>query len=239
MCGRYSLATPAQNDLRARFALGESLEVRQRFNVAPGDDVVTVTTSKEGEPRGELLRWGLVPFWAKDPKVGYKMINARAETVAEKPAYRDAFKTHRCLVVADGFYEWQPRPNGARKQPFHITRSDGAPFAFAGLWASWHGEGDDTAAIRSCTIVTTDANPKIADIHDRMPVMLPGAAAEEAWLDPATPAPRLQELLAPLPADLTARRAVGYAVGDARHDAPDCLDDAPPEPETEPAPTLF
>ncbi|HET6509293.1 MAG TPA: SOS response-associated peptidase [Baekduia sp.] len=240
MCGRYSLATPGHDDLRSRFALGESLEIRQRFNVAPGDDVVTVTTSKEGEPRGELLRWGLVPFWAKDPKVGYKMINARAETVAEKPAYRDAFTSRRCLIVADGFYEWQPRPNGARKRPFHITRADGAPFAFAGLWASWHGEGDQ--AIRSCSIITTDANHKLADIHDRMPVMLPDAAAEEAWLDPATPSGLLRELLVPLPDDLTARRAVGYAVGDARHDAPDCLDDAPPEPPqdgADAAPTLF
>lgn len=237
MCGRYSLATPAHNDLRSRFALGEALEIRQRFNVAPGDDVVTVTTSKEGEPRGELLRWGLVPFWAKDPKVGYKMINARSETVAEKPAFRDALKTRRCLIVADGFYEWQARPSAARKQPFHITRADGAPFAFAGLWASWHGDGD--AAIRSCTIITTDANHKLADIHDRMPVMLPDAAAEEAWLDHATPAGALQELLVPLPDDLTARRAVGYAVGDARHDAPDCLDDAPPEAGAQAAPTLF
>jgi putative SOS response-associated peptidase YedK len=244
MCGRYSLATPAGNDLRSRFMLGESLEVRQRFNVAPGDDVVAVTTSKEGEPRGELLRWGLVPFWAKDVKVGYKMINARSETVAEKPAFRDALKTRRCLIVADGFYEWQARTS-ARKRPFHITRADGAPFAFAGLWASWHGDGDD--ALRSCTIITTAANPKIADIHDRMPVMLPGAAAEEAWLDHGTPAPVLQELLVPLPADLTARRAVGYAVSDARHDAPDCLDDAPPEdepvaaagPGDDAAPTLF
>ena len=124
MCGRYSLATPASNDLRARFALGESLEIRQRFNIAPGDDVVAVTTSKEGEPRGSLLRWGLVPFWAKEPKVGYKMINARAETVAEKPAFRDALKTRRCLIVADGFYEWQPR-SGSPPQaavPHHPIR---------------------------------------------------------------------------------------------------------------------
>jgi putative SOS response-associated peptidase YedK len=235
VCGRYSLATPAQSDLRGRFGLGESLEVRQRFNIAPGDDVVTVTTSKEGEPRGELLRWGLVPFWAKDPKVGYKMINARAETVAEKPAFRDALKTRRCLVVADGFYEWQPRaggPKSGRKQPFHITRADGAPFAFAGLWASWHGEGDE--ALRSCTIITTDANDVLRDIHDRMPVMLPDQDAEEAWLDHGTPAELLRELLVPLPDALTARRAVGPAVGDARHDEPDCLDDAPPEAGAEP-----
>jgi len=232
VCGRYSLATPASNDLRARFALGESLEIRQRFNVAPGDDIVAVTTSKEGEPRGELLRWGLVPFWAKEPKVGYKMINARAETVAEKPAFRDALKTRRCLVVADGFYEWQPRVGQPRKQPFHITRSDGAPFAFAGLWASWHGAGD--AALRTPPIITTEAK------HP-MPVMLPDAAAEEAWLDHATPPPLLAELLVALPDALTARRAVGPAVSDARHDAPDCLDDAPPQDGAadDAAPTLF
>jgi putative SOS response-associated peptidase YedK len=229
VCGRYSLATPAANDLRSRFALGESLEIRQRFNVAPGDEVVTVTTSKEGEPRGEILRWGLVPFWAKDPKIGYKMINARAETVAEKPAFRDALKTRRCLIVADGFYEWQPRPGKRRKQPFHITRADGAPFAFAGLWASWHGDGDE--ALRTCTIITTDANDVLRDVHDRMPVMLPDAAAEEAWLDHGTPPPLLAELLVPLADDLTARRAVSPVVGDARHDEPDCLDDAPPEDE--------
>jgi putative SOS response-associated peptidase YedK len=242
MCGRYSLATPAANDLRSRFMLGESLEVRQRFNVAPGDDVVAVTTTKEGEPRGELLRWGLVPFWAKDVKVGYKMINARAETVAEKPAFRDALKTRRCLIVADGFYEWQARADGSkgRKRPFHITRADGAPFAFAGLWASWHDKEDAGVAVRSCTIITTDANHKLADIHDRMPVILPDTAAEQAWLDHATPAPLLQELLVPLADEQTARRAVGYAVSDARHDAPDCLDDAPPEePADDVAPSLF
>jgi putative SOS response-associated peptidase YedK len=228
MCGRYSLATPAQSDMRGRFGLGESLEIRRRFNVAPGDDVVAVTTTKEGEPRGELLRWGLVPFWAKDPKVGYKMINARAETVAERPAFRDALKTHRCLIVADGFYEWQPRPgSGSRKQPFHVTRADGAPFAFAGLWASWHGPAD--ASLRTCTIITTDANELLRDIHDRMPVMLPDQDAEEAWLDHGTPPELLPELLIPLPDALTARRAVGPAVSDARHDEPDCLDDAPPE----------
>jgi putative SOS response-associated peptidase YedK len=229
MCGRYSLATPNQNDMRGRFGLGESLEIRQRFNVAPGDGVVAVTTSKEGEPRGELLRWGLVPFWAKDIKIGYKMINARAETVAEKPAFRDALKTRRCLIVADGFYEWQKRPDRSHKQPFHITRADGAPFAFAGLWASWHGTGTDEHGLRTCTIITTDANDVLADIHDRMPVMLPDQGAEDAWLDHGTPPELLQELLVGLPDALTARRPVGTAVNDARHDEPDCLDDAPPE----------
>jgi putative SOS response-associated peptidase YedK len=230
MCGRYSLATPAGNDLRARFALGESLEVRQRFNVAPGDEVVTVTTSKEGEPRGELLKWGLVPHWAKDPATGFKMINARAESVAEKPAYRDALKTRRCLVVADGFYEWQAREGRAKKLPWHVTRSDGAPFAFAGLWAIWHGPGDQV--LRTCTIVTTDANATLRDVHDRMPVILPDQGAEEAWLDHGTPAPALAELLAPLDDALTHRRAVGPAVSDARYDGPECLADAGPDEPT-------
>ena len=136
MCGRYSLAGPSPAQLRERFALGDDLELRQRFNVCPGDEVACVTTDREGVPRGELLRWGFVPHWAKDTRGAFKRINARAETVAERPAYRDAFRTHRCLVIADGFYEWQPRPS-LPKLPWWISRSDGLPFAFAGLWARW------------------------------------------------------------------------------------------------------
>jgi putative SOS response-associated peptidase YedK len=225
MCGRYSLATPAHTDLRSRFALGESVEIRQRFNVCPGDDVLAVTTTKDGEPRGDVLRWGLVPHWAKDPATGFKMINARAETLTEKPAYRDALRTRRCLIVADGFYEWQAR-TGRSKLPWHVTRADGAPFAFAGLWAIWHGTGDEL--LRTCTIITTDANATLREVHDRMPVILRSQDEEEAWLQHGTPMPALQELLAPLPDALTARRAVGPAVSDARYDGPDCLADADP-----------
>lgn len=243
MCGRYTLAGPNPAQVRERFALGEDVEVRRRWNIAPQDDVVAVTTDREGAPRGDVLRWGLVPFWADDPKIGARMINARAETVAEKPAFRDAFAQRRCLVVADGFYEWQPRPGGRRKQPFHIARSDHAPFAFAGLWATWRPKGAsrDVEPLRSCTIITTDANARVADIHDRMPVILL-PEQEQAWLDPSTPPEVLRELLHPLPADLTARREVGFAVNDARHDEPDCLDPPPPEEaaaEAEPPQTLF
>jgi putative SOS response-associated peptidase YedK len=234
MCGRYSLTGPNPAVLRERFALGDDVPVRQRFNVAPGDDVLTVTTSREGERRPDILRWGLVPHWAKDPKTGFKMINARAETVAEKPAFRDALARRRCLVLADGFYEWQARPGQKRKQPFWITRADGRPFAFAGLWATWHAP-DDESVLRTCTIVTTDANSALTTIHDRMPVILPDEQAEATWLDPGTTTAHAQQLLLPLPADAVAAREVGYAVSDARHDAPDCLD--PPEPEVEP--TLF
>lgn len=234
MCGRYSLTGPHPAQLRERFALGEDIEIRQRWNVAPTDEVVAVTTDREGAPRGDILRWGLVPFFAKDPRTGFKMINARAETVAEKPAYRDAFKRRRCLIVADGFYEWQPRPGRSRKQPFHIARTDAEPFAFAGLWSTWRppDAAPDAPALRTCTIITTTANDRIADIHDRMPVILaPGD--EEAWLDHGTPEPVLHELLVPLPPVLTARKEVGYAVGDVANDGPECLE--PPDPAGEQA----
>jgi putative SOS response-associated peptidase YedK len=152
MCGRYSLATPDPFDVRGRFPIGESVEVRRRYNVAPGDDVLAVTTDKEGAPRGELLRWGLVPTWAKRPDTGLKMINARVETITEKPAFRRGFERYRCLIIADGFYEWRPRPGATRspKQPFHITRAGGELFSFAGLWSVWHAQ--DGSKLRTCTM---------------------------------------------------------------------------------------
>ena len=220
MCGRYTLATPNPAAVRARFPVGESVEIAQRYNVAPGDDVLAVTSSREGAPRGELLRWGLVPSWAKSPETGLKMINARVETVAERPAYRRAFERFRCLIVADGFYEWRPMPNGP-KQAFHITRDDRGLFAFAGLWSIWHGDGDRT--VRSCTIMTTAANSAIASLHDRMPIILT-PEAESAWLDASMPRDALAEILRGLPAEHTALQAVGPAVNDARYDGPECLE---------------
>lgn len=228
MCGRYTLTASDPGGLRARFGLDESVLIEPRFNVAPGDEVLAVTTTREGAPRGDRLRWGLVPHWARDPSTGYKMINARAESVAERPAYRDAFRQRRCLILADGYYEWQPRP-GARKQPWWITRADHAPFAFAGLWATWRPEPDGPV-LRTCTIVTTAASSALAPLHDRMPVML--APTDEArWLDHGTPEPVLHDLLVPAAPEATTARPVGPAVNDARHDAPDCL--APPPDEGE------
>lgn len=222
MCGRYTLAAPNPAEVRARFPIGESVEIRTRYNVAPGDEVLAVTTDREGNPRGELLRWGLVPSWAQKPDTGLKMINARIETVAERPAYRRAFERYRCLIVADGFYEWRRTPGG-EKQAFHITRADGRVFAFAGLWSIWHGEGDH--ALRTCTILTTAASSAIAPLHDRMPVILdPGA--EQAWLERDRPSSTLHELLSGLDPRDTALRPVGPAVNDARYDGPECL--APP-----------
>lgn len=219
MCGRYTLATPNPAAVRARFAVGESVEVRQRYNVAPGDDVLAVSADREGNPRGELLRWGLVPSWAQHPDTGLKMINARVETVAERPAFRRAFERYRCLIIADGFYEWRSAP-AAPKQPFRITRADQALFAFAGLWSIWHrGDG---SKLRSCAILTTAANSALAPLHDRMPVILE-PAAEAPWLDRGTPPERLRELLPGLAPGQTALAPVGTAVNDARYDGPECL----------------
>jgi putative SOS response-associated peptidase YedK len=220
MCGRYTLTRTDTGQLRARFGLDERLDVRPRYNVAPGDHVVSVLAGDQA-PRGELLRWGLVPHWAADPsELANRTINARAETVAEKPAFRDAFARRRCLVLADGFFEW------SEGVPHWITRADAEPFAFAGLWAAWRPPGAPEAVepLRSCAIVTTQASASLSGLHHRMPVMLE-RADEQAWIDPATPPAALHGLLRPYAA--TAHRPVSRAVNDARHDAPDCLD--PPE----------
>ena len=190
MCGRYSLAVnPAQ--VAARFSVTESAATEPNTNVTPGSTVMAIATTREGDRVARPLRWGLVPGWAQDPKVGYKMINARAETVAEKSAYKRSFERYRCLIPADGFYELY-RPESGPKQPFHIARPDGELFAFAGLWAVWHRGAPDE--LRTCTIITAAANRTMAEIHDRMPAILE-PEAEAAWLDPAASAVDLLDLL--------------------------------------------
>jgi putative SOS response-associated peptidase YedK len=226
VCGRYSLKPVDPARLRARFPIGESLAGGPPYyNITPSSEVLAVTTDRDGRARGERLRWGLVPNWAKDTKVGFKMINARAETLSERPAYRSAFERFRCLIPADGFYEWQPIPSESRKQPFHITRADGELFAFAGLWSVWHrGEPEE---LRSCTIITTAANATVARVHDRMPVILP-REAEPLWLARDAQPGELEPLLRGLPAEEMVLRPVGPAVNDARYDGPECLLDPPP-----------
>jgi putative SOS response-associated peptidase YedK len=236
VCGRYSLATPNPADVRARFPVGESIEIRRRFNIAPGDDVLAVTVDREGSPRGDVLRWGLVPSWAEGPELGLKMINARSETAATKPAFRRAYERFRCLIPADGFYEWQraPGPGRQAKQPYHISTADHEQrlFSFAGLWSIWHAP--DGGTLRSCAILTVPANAAVAALHDRMPVILP-AGAESAWLDPGTPRDELAGMLVPLAPERTALRPVSAAVNDARYDGPECLE--PPVPDAQA--TLF
>jgi putative SOS response-associated peptidase YedK len=201
--------------------VGEEVDIRPRYNVAPGDPVLAVTTDRAGAPRGELLRWGLVPSWADAPGAAGKMINARAETAPERPAFRQAFRQMRCLIPATGFYEWERQADG-RKQAFHITAEGRQVCAFAGLWSLWRG-GEPQAELRSCAILTSAANQAVAPLHDRMPVILP-RDAEEAWLDPGSSLEELRSLLRPFPAPQTVIRAVGPAVNDARYDGPECLE---------------
>ena len=199
MCGRFTLRTPAKDI--AKFFDVTVPEFDPRYNIAPSQDIATVRFSPEKERREfGFLRWGLVPFWADDPKTGYKMINARAETVAQKPAFRKAFARQRCLIPADGFYEWK-KADG-KKQPFLIHMKDDGPFAFAGLWEHWQG-GDEQ--IESCTIIVTEPNDLIAAIHDRMPAIL-HPEDYDTWLDPKfEDKEKLQGLLIPFsPSELEA-----------------------------------
>lgn len=190
MCGRYVLATPIDelvSFFEAKLASGVREEYQPSYNVAPTRSVLGLV---EEESRGRVLdefRWGLVPSWAKDPTIGSRMFNARAESVATKPSYRAAFKTRRLAIVADGFYEWRKDDSG-RRQPFYFTRADREPMAFAGLWEVWRdpsAKDEDASWLRSCTIITTDANREVAAVHDRMPVLLE-AGALERWIDPST-----------------------------------------------------
>ena len=177
MCGRFTL-TSNLDDLQGRFDFQAlDLDYRPAYNIAPTQQVLTVTN--DGQRRAEFMRWGLVPFWAKDSSIGNRMINARAETVAEKPSFRAAYRKRRCLVLADGFYEWRKEPSG--KKPYYISLASGAPFAFAGLWEDWHAKDSDES-VQSATIITTAANKFMSNLHDRMPVVLEKDAGDR-WLN--------------------------------------------------------
>ena len=233
MCGRYTSRTPAA-DLAAYFGVDEVVapELGARYNVAPTDETYAVAESSEGRRLG-TFRWGLVPFWAKDVKVGAKMINARAEGLLDKPAFRRPFERRRCIIPADGFYEWE-RVSAKRKQPWYITRADGKPMAFAGLWESWRPvKGSDEGKVRSCVIITGEPNEAVARLHDRMPVMLP-PEAWDAWLDPDNDdVASLQGLLVPAPSDLLELVPVSTAVNTVTNDGPELIEPIDPG---EPAP---
>jgi putative SOS response-associated peptidase YedK len=215
MCGRYTLTDPDSRLLRFRFGLTESAEIDQkpRYNVAPTDPVLAIRLNRGGEREPGILRWGLIPHYADPSTFDRLLINARAETVAEAPAFRDAFETHRCLILADGFYEWRAEDTG--KKPVWITRPDREPFAFAGLWAA--AERDDGTAIHSCAIVTCAPGEVVAPIHDRMPVML-AREAEPEWLGRDARPEDLQALL--VPTDELIVTEVSDAVNDVRQDGP-------------------
>jgi putative SOS response-associated peptidase YedK len=220
MCGRFTLHhDPAE--IFDRFEIQGSLfaELTPRFNIAPSQAVAVIT---EHGPRRERLlepmQWGLVPFWARDTELGKKLINARSETAAEKPSFKHALKRRRCLVPADGFYEW----DRATKQPMHFRKKGGALFAFAGLFDEW--QSPDGSALRSFTVLTTTPNPLVARIHDRMPVILKDADAEDAWLDvQGTPLDSLELFFAPLDAGEMDAYPVGKRVGSPVSDDPGLL----------------
>ncbi|MFZ0256602.1 MAG: SOS response-associated peptidase [Gammaproteobacteria bacterium] len=217
MCGRYARFTPA--DIYARlFDAEATVALAPRYNIAPSQPVLAARNRPDGTREMVALQWGLIPFWAKDPKTGYSTINARAETVASKPAFRQPFRQRRCLIAADGFYEWQ-RTDG-RKQPFYIRLRDGEPFAFAGLWEHWQRESE---IIESCTIIVTQANSLVAAIHDRMPVIL-SKADYDTWLNPQLQDPStLSPLLRPYPADSVVASPIGLAVNNPRNEGPKLL----------------
>ncbi|MEZ4330610.1 MAG: SOS response-associated peptidase [Myxococcota bacterium] len=226
MCGRMTLTRSAEEIARcfaleaAAIAAGpDGRGLAPRYNLAPSARVLTVVRDASGARRAVWKLWGLVPAWSKDPAVGAKRFNARAETVATKPSFRGAFRRHRCLVVADGFYEWTPRARGHRAYWLHPP--DGGLLAFAGLHERWQGEGRDP--LETCTVITTEAGPDLAELHHRMPVLL-SREAGEAWLDPAQTPDGLQALLAPSPAGTLTARPVSPWVNDPRHDDPGCLD---------------
>jgi putative SOS response-associated peptidase YedK len=219
MCGRFTLGASA-TILAAQFDLADLPAWSPRYNIAPTQEVLAVVKMSDAlERQARLLRWGLIPQWAEGPAVGSRMINARAETVATKPAFRRPFRERRCLILADGFYEWQ-RQDG-RKQPFYIRLHDGHTFGFAGLWERW--VRPDGQPLDSCTIITTVANDLIRPLHVRMPVIL-SPVEHDVWLDPSVQeAERLQPLLRPYPPEEMEAYPVSTRVNNPANDLPACM----------------
>jgi putative SOS response-associated peptidase YedK len=234
MCGRFVSSTPPDQLARYFGAEPPPAErlVEANHNVAPTQSVYVVF-ERGGVRRLDTFHWGLVPVWAKDPKVGNRMINARAETLADKNAYKRPFATRRCIVPADGFYEWKAVPGSKRKQPVFIHRVDGEPLAFAGLWDVWRDPDRVDAdgqplELHSCTIVTGEANEVVGEVHDRMPVMLPPDAWDR-WLDrDERDVAALGRLLVPAPAHLLTLHPVSTEVNNPRNNGPHLVEEAPP-----------
>jgi putative SOS response-associated peptidase YedK len=194
MCGRFAQRTPAKTLARV-FQVDEMPEIESRYNIAPTQDILSIRRTEDGR-EAAMLKWGLVPSWAKDVSIGAKLINARSETVTEKPSFREAFKKRRCIIPADGFYEWQR--TGGKKQPYFFRMQDEHPFGFAGLWEKW--KAIDGQVLETCTILTTEANEVLQPVHDRMPVIL-HPDDYELWLDADMRKLDLaKELLRPFPA---------------------------------------
>ena len=219
MCGRYSLTATAKKLAETFVDYADvPADMPPRYNIAPSQPIAVIANNERHQV--EFFQWGLIPSWAKDPKIGNRMINARSETLAEKPSFRTAYRRRRCLVLADGFYEWRRNPDKS-KTPMYIQLEDQAPFAFAGLWEVWHSPQADT--ILSCTILTTEPNDLMTSIHNRMPVILPRDAYAQ-WLDPNEQKPdQLQLLLKPYPAEEMIAHPVSTVVNNPSNDVPTCV----------------
>ena len=229
MCGRYT-STSTSEQVAAFFAAEEvkTEELPLRYNVAPSQLVYAIAERRrtDDQPQRQLgsFRWGLVPSWAKDPSIGNRMINARAETLSSRNAYKRALVRHRCIIPADAFYEWQIRELEGKRQkaPYVIRHRDGSPLAFAGLWEVWHDAED--RPLRTCVIITTEANRLLAPIHDRMPVVLPPDTWDE-WLDPGNQdVTRLQKLLVPAPTKEFEAYEISTLVNNVRHEGPELIE---------------
>lgn len=223
MCGRYTLKSRA-DVMAGVFGVPVPPTLPERFNIAPAQQVLAIREQPVSHKREFVaFKWGLIPFWADDPEIGIRTINARSETAATKPVFRVSFRSRRCLIVADGFYEWQARDG--KKQPYYIKLKSGEPFGMGGLWDRWDKQGD---ARETCTILTCDANEPMRVIHDRMPVVIPPESFE-IWLDPAVnDAERLSRLLRPFHSDEMTAYQVSTLVNNVKNDSPKLVDSLPP-----------
>ena len=219
MCGRFVLTTTSEQ-IRQSFGVSDVPSIAPRYNIAPTQDIVAICQNGDGYRHVRTFRWGLIPHWSKDAASGDKMINARSETVHDKPSFRQPIRFHRCLVPASGFVEWQRQPDGS-KQPFYIQRKDGKLLAMAGIWDTWKGPDH---VIASCSILTTTANSLVARLHDRMPVLLSPSEYDQ-WLDRSITDPQqLNGMYAPYPADPLQAIPISALINNPRHDSPDCLE---------------
>lgn len=218
MCGRFALATD-KNVLEMLYDLELRGELTPRYNIAPSQEILGLRLSSEtGKKEPAYFKWGLVPFWADDPAIGNRLINARAETAPQKPSFRTAFKKRRLLIPATGFFEWKKQEGS--KQPFYICRNDGRPFSLAGLWERWEKDED---ILETCTILTTEPNDLVAELHNRMPVIIPRDAYGR-WLDPAAEQSDLVELLGPYPPEELTAYPVSTRVNSPGQDLPELLE---------------
>jgi putative SOS response-associated peptidase YedK len=233
MCGRYTLINLAALTQAFPWIDEPPPDDVSRYNIAPTQPILGIANNHPD--RFEHFHWGLIPSWAKDPAIGNRMINARAETLAEKPTFRTALRRRRCLIPADGFYEWKKDPGGKTKTPMLIRMKSGEPFAFAGIWETWHSP--DGSVIPSCTVITTQPNELMATIHDRMPVILKPEDYQR-WLDPKERDPAdLTDLLNPYPAVRMEAKPVSRAVNNPKHDSSACIESMTEEGEDDQ--TLF